>query len=98
MTNINKLSMQFLNEHGSLDMVQEWKKEEYQEKLMKLLGFRTKGTPGLSGEWDGEDPGSEEWCPGEEWAAGEDRAPAEEEKTPFRCGQMMCVSEVSATA
>ena len=45
MTNINELFTQFLNEHGSLDMVQEWKKEEYQEKLMKLLGFGTKGTP-----------------------------------------------------
>ena len=45
MTNINELFTQFLNEHGSLDMVQEWKKEEYQEKLMKLLGFGTTVTP-----------------------------------------------------
>ena len=35
--NINELFTQFLSEHGSLDMVQAWQKDEYQEKLMDLL-------------------------------------------------------------
>lgn len=35
--NINELFTQFLNEHGSTDMVQEWQKDEYQEKLLALF-------------------------------------------------------------
>ena len=35
--NINELFTQFLNEHGSADMVQAWQQDEYQEKLMALL-------------------------------------------------------------
>lgn len=41
-TTINELFMQFLNEHGSEDMVQEWQKQKYQEKLMEFLPKATK--------------------------------------------------------
>ena len=44
MTTINELFTQFLSEHGSQDMVQEWKKEEYQEKLKELLPKATKAS------------------------------------------------------
>ena len=52
MTNINELFMQFLNEHGSEDMVQEWQKPKYQEKLMELLPKKTK----VSGKKDPNKP------------------------------------------
>jgi upstream-binding transcription factor len=52
MTNINELFMQFLNEHGSEDMVQEWQKPKYQEKLMELLPKKTK----MSGKKDPNKP------------------------------------------
>ena len=35
--NINELFTQFLNEHGSADMVQAWQQDEYQKKLAMLL-------------------------------------------------------------
>ena len=55
MTNINELFMQFLSEHGSQDIVQEWQKPQYQEKLMELLP-KTSKTAKTSGKKDPNKP------------------------------------------